>query len=83
MMDPGPEIGFSMAEIARAVLIGLGSVTLWLLKKLGDKHVTTLEEVMKKQDLILHKISGTEVRLAVLESRVDQHLHRTSPLEEQ
>jgi hypothetical protein len=73
-MDTPPEIGFSVGwtitEIARAILIGMGSVTLWLLKKLGDKHVQSLDTVVAKQDLILDKMSGLTTRVAVLEARI-------------
>jgi len=75
-MDTPPEIGITIAEIAKAVLVGIGSVTLWLLKKLGDKHMASLDDVVQKQDLILKNISGIDTRVAVLESQMRDQLHQ-------
>lgn len=72
----GASIGFTIAEAAKAILIGIGSITLWLLKKLGDKHIASLDTVIAKQDLILERVSGLDTRVAVLEAQMKGHLHR-------
>lgn len=80
MMDTPPELGVSfgvtLAEAAKAILIGIGSITLWLLKKLGDKHVNSLDTVIAKQDLILERVASMDTRVAVLEIQMKGHLHR-------
>jgi hypothetical protein len=78
-MDTPPEAGFTIgitiAEVLKAVLVGIGSITLWLLKKLGDTHVATLDTLVRGQRDILHEVSGLHARISVLESKVKTHLH--------
>jgi hypothetical protein len=80
MDSPPPELGFSLgitfAEAMKAILIGIGSITLWLLKKLGDKHMSSLDKVLEKQDLILNTISTVDKRVTLLEYKVENHLRR-------
>jgi hypothetical protein len=58
----GGEFTLTFTDFIKAVLLGLGSVSIWLLKKLGDKQVTTLQEIRVKQIEI-------DQRLAILEDR--------------
>ena len=77
-MDPpnevGVTIGLTLAEITRAILLGIASLTIWLLKKLGDKHLTAMDGISDKQTLILDKLTGLDTRVTLLEYKMTTHL---------
>lgn len=76
------EIGISVQEVAKAVLIGMGSLIIWLLKKLGDKHVSSITdlkdelkasrvEINVRLDRFLEMHHDLVGRVKVIESKID------------
>ena len=69
-MDTGPaEFSVSVAEVVKAILAGLGTIAIWILKKIGDKHIASLDRLESNQELILKEVSGLATRVAVVETK--------------
>jgi hypothetical protein len=77
------DLGVTLADVAKTILIGIGSLTLWLLKKLGDKHIDSVtelrnelkesrEEINKRLDKFLEAHHDLVSRVKVIESKLDE-----------
>jgi hypothetical protein len=80
-MDQGPSIAFSFQEIAKSVVTGIGLLAVWILKKIGDKHIASLERLEANQERILTEVSGFHTRLSVAETKIAM-IHKSCLQEE-
>ena len=63
MSDPA----FTFGEIVKAIMTGLGAAAIWLLKKLGDKHIETIENLSDRIDRIIDRMDKLSERVTVIE----------------
>jgi hypothetical protein len=59
--------GLTAAELLKGLLAGIGAVAVWLLKKLGDKHIQGIEDLAKRIDKLVERADNLAERVTVVE----------------
>ncbi len=77
-----PTLSMSIAEILKSILLGLGTVAVWLLKKLGDKHIESIEDfkgelqkLNERIESLIDKISSLSERVVAIEVKQEKRDH--------
>ncbi len=60
--------GFTTGDVAKAIVTGLVLLVAWLLRKLGEQHITTLKELTMEVRELSERVSRMEGRLDKHES---------------
>lgn len=60
----------SFAEAMKAVFAGLATVAVWLLKKLGERHIASIDTLNVKMDKLIEKMEILSERVTVVEVRM-------------
>jgi membrane protein implicated in regulation of membrane protease activity len=68
MQDGG--IAVTFAEVIKAVFAGLATVAVWLLKKLGERHIASIDTLNSKMDKLISKMELLSERVTVVEVRM-------------
>jgi hypothetical protein len=76
MIDTG-DVGFTFSEAIKAILVGLASIAIWLLKKLGEQHIVSINSLNGKIDKLIEKMEMLSERVTVVEVRM-KHVEDTN-----
>lgn len=68
MHDGG--IAVTFAEVIKAVFAGLATVAVWLLKKLGERHIASIDTLNLKMDKLIDRMEILAERVTVVEVRM-------------
>lgn len=68
-MDTGG-YSISFAEAIKAIFAGLAAMSVWLLKKLGERHIASIDTLNSKMDKLIEKMEILSERVTVVEVRM-------------
>jgi membrane protein implicated in regulation of membrane protease activity len=68
MQDGGLAVTFT--EIIKAIFAGLATAAVWLLKKLGERHIASIDTLNNKMDKLIEKMEILGERVTVVEVRM-------------
>lgn len=64
------EAWITFSEAVKAVFAGLATVAVWLLKKLGERHISSIDTLNTKMDRLIEKMEILNERVTVVEVRM-------------
>lgn len=68
----------SFPEAIKAIFAGLAAVAVWLLKKLGEKHLESIDGLGHKLDKLIERLDRLSERVTVVEVSM-RHLEHERP----
>lgn len=71
-MSDGAHI-LTFPEAMKAIIAGLATVAVWLLKKLGEGHLASIEKLNTKLDSLIQRLDTIADRVTIVEVRM-KHL---------
>ena len=58
---------FTVTEVLKAIVAGLAGVAVWLLKKLGDRHIESIDNLSEKFEALIERVDKLSERVTVIE----------------